>query len=419
MGRSNNKNNVHSIQKKKRRSKRDRLPFSRRQKGSGDGNTIANNTIGNDTIYSDDKLKGKGMLIVHNAACNHGKTNDGVIKGGERLANEMLDVIRDELRGCNNSQKEGTQDVTISIIGNSLGGLYGRYAVAHLAEVCKPIQLPDKEEDVETRTSYLMDDDVHIHLNVFCSTASPHLGCASHTYVKIPRTAELGVAKFLGETGSDLFRTNDLLLEMATSNRFLQPLASFRRRIAYANAYRTDFPVPGSTAAFLDANSNYPHRFEESTETCSLTERGLIAATLHTPRLPLEDRDTQQSTTTNINDLTAMSLALDSLGWKKVVIDMRNKFFPVPSLLKSDNNTEECPMRQLRRSSNGNAVKSSDIERAISTGNVVRDIPLGHNAIAAINRGTTSTAVNSVGRHVIDRLSIELCNEIATWDVNN
>eukprot|EP01083_Nonionella_stella_P215629 775935_1 len=205
---------------------------------------------------------------------------------------------------------------------------------------------------------------------------------------------------------------------MATSNRFLQPLASFRRRIAYANAYRTDFPVPGSTAAFLDANSNYPHHLAENTETCSLTERGLIAATLHTPRLPLDDRDTQQSTTTNINDLTAMSLALDSLGWKKVVIDMRNKFFPVPSVLKFDSNTKECPMRQLRRSSNGNAVKSSDIERAISKGNVVRSIPLGHNAIAAINRGTTSTAVNSVGRHVIDSLSVELCNEIATWDAN-
>jgi hypothetical protein len=143
---------------------------------------------------------------VHNAACNEGKTNDGIIRGGERLTNEMLDVIRKEvLETGHDVAQQGPVDVTISIVGNSLGGLYGRYAIAHLAEVCKVIQVDEKEKNNnDTCTAYVLDDYIHIHFNVFCSTASPHLGCASHTYIPLPRAAELGVAQLLGETGSDL-----------------------------------------------------------------------------------------------------------------------------------------------------------------------------------------------------------------------
>lgn len=106
---------------------------------------------------------------------------------------------------------------------------------------------------------------------------------------------------------------------MATSPRFLRPLAAFKKRIAYANAFGTDFPVPGSTAAFLDLDSDYPHYFDEyfeetndkiveeigkelgtSTDAtdesingkkesiCPATERGLVVAIFQTPRLPLD-----------------------------------------------------------------------------------------------------------------------------------
>ena len=188
-------------QKAQRRNKRDRLPFIKSRHKGTNAAAVENRVKESTTVNT------HGTLIVHNAACNEGKTNDGIIKGGERLVNEMLDVIRKEVpeKGQDVAAQQDPVDVTISIVGNSLGGLYGRYAIAHLAEVCKVIQVDEKEKNNnETCTAYVLDDYIHIHFNVFCSTASPHLGCASHTYIPLPRAAELGVAQLLGETGSDL-----------------------------------------------------------------------------------------------------------------------------------------------------------------------------------------------------------------------
>jgi hypothetical protein len=185
--------------KRVRREKRDRLSSSESSKKK---NGIIDDL--EDTLV--EKEQTKGNLIVHNAACNEGKTSDGIIKGGERLVHEMLSVIRFEImRKEDRMQQEGASqqghtDITISVIGNSLGGLYGRYAIAHLAEIlCEPTHEADKACNY-----FLLDGCIRIHLNVFCSIACPHLGCAGFTYFPIPRTAEMTVAKVMGETGSDL-----------------------------------------------------------------------------------------------------------------------------------------------------------------------------------------------------------------------
>ena len=185
--------------KRVRREKRDRLPSSESSKKK---NGIIDDL--EDTLA--EKEQTKGNLIVHNAACNEGKTSDGIIKGGERLVHEMLSVIRFEvMRKEDRMQQEGASqqghtDITISVIGNSLGGLYGRYAIAHLAEIlCEPTHEANKACNY-----FLLDGCIRIHLNVFCSIACPHLGCAGFTYFPIPRTAEMAVAKVMGETGSDL-----------------------------------------------------------------------------------------------------------------------------------------------------------------------------------------------------------------------
>ena len=212
---------------------------------------------------------------------------------------------------------------------------------------------------------------------------------------------------------------------MATSEHFKKPLASFRRRIAYANAYKTDFPVPCATAAFLDKNNDYPHYFDESEcnkqnvegkqrtdYICPASNRGLIAATLHTPRMELGG-DIQ--TETNRDDLAAMSSSLDSLGWKKIFIDMRKEVVSLPSIFKSDNHN--CPISQLKSSSNA-AVKSCDLMKATTASSYRLNLPLplGHNAICAFERGTVSTAVNAGGRPVMDSLAIDLVNEISMWN---
>jgi len=191
-----------------------------------------------------------GTLIVHNAVCNEGKTHDGIARGGERLANEIKDVVlaevnarRDELEVNADS---GLIDVTLSMTGNSLGGLYTRYAIASLVEALQTPSSGDDDLSSDCEFNMVLDETIRIRFNVFCTTASPHLGCADHTYIPLPRAAEIGLGNSMGETGRDLFRTNGLLYDMATSRRFLMPLAAFRRRIAYANAYGTDFPVPVS-----------------------------------------------------------------------------------------------------------------------------------------------------------------------------
>jgi hypothetical protein len=129
----------------------------------------------------------KIILVVHNAICNEGRTNDGIIMGGERLADEMLSVIRYEVKLSNDDaqqpvefhqQQQGSTDVAISIIGNSLGGLYARYAITHLSEILK---VGEGSNQGGNKQHLLFDDHIRIHLQVFCSIASPHLGCAGHT----------------------------------------------------------------------------------------------------------------------------------------------------------------------------------------------------------------------------------------------
>lgn len=178
---------------------------------------------------------GATSFIVHNAICNENKTDDGVVNGGDRLADEILQVIlyevekKKRLLGDIGGSIEPV-DVTISLIGNSLGGLYTRYAVARLAEMAKQSASESSvDEDTSIEPAYYVfeygDTSFRLHFNVFCTTASPHLGCSDHTYFPIPRVAERGIAHGLGETGRDLFRVNNLLHDMATTPRFLGPLS--------------------------------------------------------------------------------------------------------------------------------------------------------------------------------------------------
>jgi hypothetical protein len=73
------------------------------------------------------------------------------------------------------------------------------------------------------------------------------------TYWKLPQCLEPVVAWYLGQTGKDLFRHDDtdIIYTMSTDPQFLEPLSKFRKRIAFANAFSTDFAVHTATAAFL------------------------------------------------------------------------------------------------------------------------------------------------------------------------
>jgi len=271
-------------------------------------------------------------VVVHSVKCNVGKTTDGIINGGKRLANEIVNFIKNDvenrlLDNASSSSSNGEEDqqhhVTYSIVGNSLGGLYSRYAISLL-----PYQLPlNINSDGIVKASNTQKGKLsmlNIHPNIFCTTATPHLGVSRHTYLPIPRIAETIIGTGMGKTGEDLFRLNSdkmnvdgglkngglmehvgrgvrrlsalrssnnlkddaedeeedinngiinfsdeieqdeeemecIIHNMCTSEKYLSPLRNFRQRIAYANVYGTDFQVPTLTAAFLNEKSGVGH----------------------------------------------------------------------------------------------------------------------------------------------------------------
>ena len=364
--------------------------------------------------------------------------------GGQRLVEEMINVIQDEM------ENRSSTTVTVSVVGNSLGGIYGRYAVAKLAQ---SEVLPYK-----------------LHYNIFCTTATPHLGISRHTYLPLPRSAESMVAHALGDTGKDLyvslrinllvvlsysqshslllflshnrFRLNDLMKTMATSPEFIEPLGSFRKRIAYANAYGTDFPVPAETAAFLNDQSTYPHHFsveeqENGDDSCVVVdESGLVIATLHTP-------PGQASSCLNEeheDELVQMSTALDALGWTKRFVDIRREVprIAIPrsfskGIRKRANLLSKSTgdLQPLGSSSEEDVTESLDdlkLKKVVESRDVAKSVkldandpyhrlhlPVGHNMIVAFSRSRFSTFMNKGGRPVVDALAKELVEGIFSW----
>lgn len=235
------------------------------------------------------------MIVLYSCQSNWGRTSDGVEKGGARILDEIRSVIRDHIQLYNDEkndedddQKTEPIDITISLIGNSLGGLYSRYAIAKLAE---------GSNSSSNEEFLLLDGKIRAYFNIFCTTATPHLGISGHTYIPIPRSAEIGIGKIMGQTGRDIFRLSDLVKTMCTCPSYLQPLRSFRKRIAYANAYKTDFVVPTNTAAFLNPDSTYPHhvlsdedRNDVGGVDNSSAKNGMVVATFHTPQRDQRDR---------------------------------------------------------------------------------------------------------------------------------
>jgi hypothetical protein len=391
-------------------------------------------SMGEDSVTHDTITKHD--MVVHNVICNEGKTKDGVKNGGDRLVAEMRKVIEAEMAKRYPEEPElrdGIRNITVSILGNSLGGIYGRYAVAKL--VTRHCVKENKEE----HACWILDEKYRLHLNIFCTTATPHLGVSRFTYLPIPRTAEIGVAHAMGDTGRDLFRLNDLLHKMATCPTFLQPLANFRKRIAYANAYGTDFPVHAATAAFLSENSSYPHHFLDDIH---VDHDGLFIATMHTPPTHNKSKDTaQRSNAVDVksekktkeedtdytfeDELHHMSESLDSIGWKKVFIDIRKEIptlelpKPLRKVLryKSDSalvvNSKNC-INYLREQ---RIVKSKDIASALGDSNDSRLlIPLGHNMIMAFSRSKLSAFMHKGGRPVVDTVAKDLVEDIFKWN---
>ena len=225
---------------------------------------------------------------------------------------------------------------------------------------------------------------------------------------------------------------------MATSPKYLKPLELFRKRIAYANAFGTDFPVPTATAAFLHADSASPHypghldEMPQGDEDCVVLDgSGLVVAIFHTPCQPdakhgregKADASSGGGEIDHADDLAVMSRCLDELGWKKVFVDLRHEI-PVgvnlPRLRRGASSymsDDETPALQILKKRK--VVGSGEVAEATRRAPDLNRIawPLGHNMIVAFARDKKRASFYKGGRPVVDALASELVEFIFAWEL--
>ncbi|KAJ6426321.1 hypothetical protein OIU84_022017 [Salix udensis] len=143
-------------------------------------------------------------VFVHCSEKNMFKlTLDGVDVMGERLAEEVLEVIQ---------RKQNLRK--ISFVAHSVGGLVARYAIGRLYR-------PPKKENVEGLTDDTNEDDVKATIGGlepmnFITVATPHLGSRGNKQVPflfgVPafeKAASLFIHWIFKRTGRHLFLTDD------------------------------------------------------------------------------------------------------------------------------------------------------------------------------------------------------------------
>jgi len=170
------------------------------------------------------RLIGGSDVLVHRATSNEGaRTRDGVAAGGRRLAEEVKLIA-----------EKHPSLLKLSLVGNSLGGLYARYAATELLN----------------KTSGMM---AGLIPDALVTTGSPHLGVRSYLFLPLPSLLlQLG-GLVAGQSADDLLLQDDarepLLVRMCAENSMHRAaLRAFRRRRLYANLIG-DFMVPFGTAA--------------------------------------------------------------------------------------------------------------------------------------------------------------------------
>ena len=308
--------------------------------------------------YSERYDKGEHLFYVYSVLGNNGNTSDGIAAGGTRVAQEVNALLEDL---ANRAEAE----LSISFVGHSLGGLYSRYALSLL------------EMEKEGRQH-------RVQPKVFCTTASPHLGVGTFTYLPIPRAAEYVVASVMQPTGRDLFRFTDIIDRMTSESTFVTPLSRFQKRIAYANAHSTDFQVPTATAAFLADTGSLHHRIKVD------QEGPFIGIAVETEARLLDETHNDKN---DDEPFTAAQLAgrLDAMGWEKVFFDMRDT---LPSL------------RIPFMAANGPVVAKSEYTSAellaeYASWKLERiHFPMGHNVLVANSKNEMYAKMNAAGKPV-------------------
>jgi pimeloyl-ACP methyl ester carboxylesterase len=290
-------------------------------------------------------------IVYHSAKCNAGKTNDGIEAGGNRLAEELTQVLH---------EMEGR--VFLSLVGNSLGGLYIRHAIAHMGS----------------------NDNVTPFL--FCTISTPHLGSCEKKQESGAFTKLVG--KVGGPTPQDLFLQSSTIQELGTREMYLAPLRTFHRRIALANVYRTDLLVSTRSGAFLSPNGVYTTKSEAS--------RGKKNYALVVESAPRDSGDC---------DKEDMAGCLDSVGWTKILLDIRDDLpFPAISNPFWKKQPAEPPVPEKKLWTSQELMDTFDRRSPGSSWK----IPLGHQVLSVNSKNNLYSRISSGGQPTMDQLGKDL-----------
>lgn len=125
--------------------------------------------------------------------------------------------------------------------------------------------------------------------------------------------------------------------------------------------------------------------------------------------------------------LLHMSTKMDELGWKKVIVDVREHMplsIKIPSIVKrgtssNTNGTEETNSHENEKSQekSQNIVESRTIANTFSSPPDKLAFPLGHNTLVAVEKQFLTKTVFKGGRPVMDGLAREIVDEILAWDL--
>ena len=334
-------------------------------------------------------------FLVHAASCNDDNTLDGIEAGGRRLAIEINELLRNET-------KDG--HVALSMLGNSLGGLYARYALPYI----------DWNRAGQTNAENL------VFPNVFITTATPHLGLRDMTILPLPRSIQSAGASRLKTSGKDLFQFTDTIHQMCLDPEFLRPLAKFSKRIAFANTFSTDAPVITSTAAFLSESSSSLHHLVETSFGDRHPDKD-FGVHVHSPypAIRLETENTFVDALELVEDydpsmppddegvpvnVELYSKRLDSLGWTKIFVDVRSHIPALWSRGQSRRVFEDMVEEKTQFTSGELYSRLSPFDW--------NTLPFAHSFMVASAKNSIYRWFYSGGRPLVDRIARELVREM-------
>ena len=336
-------------------------------------------------------------ILVHTCVSNNGRTHDGLEKGANRIAQEVQQVLESVKNqyNCDGS----LQEITLSMVGYSLGGIYSRYA---LPQIVPPIN--DNNENKQFP---------RVVPKVFCTIATPHLGCKGHTFMHMPGVFDL-VSRFT-RTSRDLFRHSPILKQTVMDRRWTQPLLQFEKRIAYANAYGMDLMVPTSTAAFLSTESPDSEHFHIEGH----PEHPFMALVVETParhHLLLQEEEEAESAAKNVSrnnsDDAEMARRLDAMGWTKVFVDFTDSSHQPKS--------SKAPSSSFSLSSKNSskAFRAAELHSEFHPPKPTQKLylPNGHDLIAVNSKNVMSSFLFRRGRSLVDQLAHDLLRDITKED---